>query len=231
MATKPDDLTNPVSMGVYVAFVLAASVIVYSFVTVAREGETRRRCSALCMLRPEYAGASRKAPDFKLKDYEGKDVTLSSYAGKVVVMNFWMQSCQPCLQEMPELGTLASIVKDRSDVAVVSVSIDDGPEQVKNTLKTIFKTEKPPFPVLFDPGGDAIVYGKYGTNKFPETWIIDKHGVIRARFDGAKEWSGSAVIELVDQLRNDGYCPVEINDGRTTGEAARMCEDPAGSGG
>src|ERR1035437_3143308 len=112
MATKPEDVTNPISMGVYVAFVLAASVIVYSFVTVAREGETRRRCSALCMLRPEYAGASRKAPDFKLKDYEGKDVTLSSYSGKVVVMNFWMQSCQPCLQEMPELGTLASILKD-----------------------------------------------------------------------------------------------------------------------
>ena len=78
--------------------------------------------------------------------------------------------------------------------------------------------------------GDAIVYGKYGTNKFPETWIIDKHGIIRARFDGAKEWSGAAVVELVDQLRNDGYCPVEVSDGRTSGEAARMCDDPAGGG-
>ena len=230
MASKPEDLTNPASLGVYVAFVLAASVIVYSFVSVAREGEMRRRCSALCMLHPDYAGASRKAPDFRLKDYDGKEVTLSSYSGKVVIMNFWMQSCQPCLQEMPELGTLASVLKERSDVAVISISIDEGPAQVKDTLRTIFKTDKPPFTVLFDPGGDDIVYGKYGSNKFPETWVIDKHGVIRARFDGAKEWSGSAVVELVDQLRNDGYCPVEVNDGRTSGEAARMCDEPAGGG-
>lgn len=228
MASKSDDLTNPASLAVYVAFVLAASVMVYSFVTVAREGETRRRCSALCMLRPDYAGAARKAPDFKLKDYEGKDVTLSSYSGKVVIMNFWMQSCEPCLQEMPEIGTLTKILADRKDVAVLAVSIDDGPAAVKDTLKTIFKTDKPPFTVLFDPSGDDVVYGKYGTNKFPETWIIDKHGVIRARFDGAKEWSGSAVVELVDQLRNDSYCPVEISDGRTSGEAARLCDDPAG---
>lgn len=228
MATKSGDLTNPASLAVYVAFVLAASAMVYSFVTVAREGETRRRCSALCMLRPDYAGAARKAPDFKLKDYEGKDVTLSSYSGKVVIMNFWMQSCEPCLQEMPEIGTLTKILADRKDVAVLAVTIDDGPATVKDTLKTIFKTDKPPFTVLFDPGGDDVVYGKYGTNKFPETWIIDKHGVIRARFDGAKEWSGSAVVELVDQLRNDSYCPVEISDGRTSGEAARLCDDPAG---
>ena len=56
---------GPIAM---IAFVLLAAVFVYSFVSVAKEGETRRRCGPTCLLHPNYAGYDRKVPSFSLKD-------------------------------------------------------------------------------------------------------------------------------------------------------------------
>ena len=211
----------------YLAFVLAAGAVVFGFVTVVREGETRRRCAAECMLRPNYASASRRAPGFSLANMRGETRTLDQYRGKVVVLNFWTKTCGPCLQEMPEIADLTKVLRDRTDAVVVTVSTDEGPDDVRDTLKAVLR-EDPPFEVLFDPDS-KVVNGQYGTHLFPETWIIDKRGVLRARFDGAREWSNAAVVELVDELRHDGYCPIEIKDGRTTGEAEKLCTELGGS--
>jgi thiol-disulfide isomerase/thioredoxin len=100
------DEKHPLAPLAHVAFVLAAAVGVYAFVSVAKEGEARRRCSATCLLRPNYAGYEKKAPDFKLKDLQGHDVSLESYRGKVVVLNFWTKTCGPCMEEMPEIADL-----------------------------------------------------------------------------------------------------------------------------
>ena len=227
-STPKDAQPPPWSYAAYGAFVLLAAVLVYSFVTVAREGESRRECSALCLMRPNYAGATKTAPDFTLKDMNGQDVSLSSFRDKVVVLNFWAQWCQPCREEMPDLGELAHILKPMKDVALVTVSVDSGPDEVRDMLKTVLR-EDPPFPVLFDPDGHTTVGAKYGTNQFPETWLIDKRGVIRARFDGTRPWSNPIVVELIDQLRGSTYCPIDIKQGETTGKAASFCEDPTGS--
>ncbi len=223
MAQKTPSSVGPVAQ---LAFVALAAVGVYSFVSVAREGETRRRCAPTCLLTPTYANANRKAPDFVLKDMKGNTVSLESFRGKVVVLNFWTKTCGPCLQEMPELADLARIVQPKGDVVVLTVSTDEGPEAVKDTLKAVLR-EEPPFPVLFDPDA-KIVAQKYGTHLYPETWIVDKRGVIRARFDGARDWSSSAVVELIDQIRAGGYCPIDIEDGKFQGEGARTCESMAG---
>ncbi|WP_394844432.1 TlpA family protein disulfide reductase [Pendulispora brunnea] len=212
----------------YVGFVLAAGVLVYSFVSVAREGETRRRCAPMCLLHPEYAATNRRAPDFSLKDMKGETVSLSQFRGKTVVLNFWTKTCGPCLEELPSIADLTKILRERSnDVVVLTVSVDQGPADVEDTLKAVLH-DPPPFPILFDPDNE-IVAGKYGTNLFPETWVIDPRGIIRARFDGKRNWSSSAVVELVDQLRAGGYCPMEVHDGRPNGEGAKVCEDVGGS--
>jgi peroxiredoxin len=210
-----------------IAFIAAAAMVVFFFVSVTREGESRRRCGALCLLRPNYAGASMTAPAFALPDMNGNTVSLESYRGKVIVLNFWTKTCNPCMQEMPTVSDLAKILKPRTDAALITVSTDDGPDAVRDTLKTILH-EDPSFPVLFDPDS-KIVNGKFGTTLFPETWIIDKRGVIRARFDGSREWSSAMVVELVDELRADSYCPVEIRESKATGEAAKVCEGFGGS--
>jgi peroxiredoxin len=222
------DSPPPWTYAAYGAFVLLAAVLVYSFVTVAREGESRRECSALCLSKPNYAGANLTAPAFTLKDMNGKDVSLASYQGKVVVLNFWASWCAPCREEMPDLGELTHILQPEKDIAIITVSVDSGPDEVRDLLKTLLR-EEPPFPVLFDPNGDHIVGPKYGTHQFPETWLIDKRGVIRARFDGQRPWSNPIVVEAIEQLRSADYCPVEIKEGQTTGKAAHFCEDPTGT--
>ena len=189
-----------------VAFVLAAAALVYGFVAVTREAELRRRCNAACLLHPNYMGADRKAPAFELRDLSGKTVTLKQFEGKVVVLNFWTKTCGPCLEEMPELAELAKVLRDKPDVAVITISIDETAQEAAMTLKALLK-EEPPFLTLMDPE-TKIVKGKFGTTLFPETWIIDKRGVIRARFDGAKEWGNPAVVEFVEQLRGGGYCQI-----------------------
>lgn len=210
------------------AFIAGSAVLVYSFVAVAREAEARRKCSAICTLHPNYAGANRRVPDFALKDMMGHEVTSASLRGKVVVLNFWTKTCGPCLQEMPEIAELAKILRPKADVALLTVSSDDGPADVADTLKSVLREESP-FPVLFDPDL-RIIGGKFGTHLFPETWIIDKRGVVRARFDGSRDWSSSAVVEFVDDLRSGGYCAVEVHEGKviSSGDAARACELLAG---
>jgi peroxiredoxin len=208
------------------AFVIAAAAVVYGFVAVTREAELRRRCNAACLMRPNYMGADRRAPSFELKDLSGKPTTLKQFEGKVIVLNFWTRTCGPCLEEMPEFAELAKVLREKSDVAVITISIDETPQEAMGTLKSLLK-EDPPFLTLLDPD-NKVVKGKFGTTLFPETWIIDKNGVIRARFDGAKEWSNPAVVEYVEQLRNGGYCPIDIapkgGHVEVSGAAAKLCE-------
>jgi peroxiredoxin len=216
--------------GAQLAFVACAAFAVYSFVTVAREGERRRTCTAECLIKPDYAGAERKAPSFTLKDLKGQDVSLDSYRGKVVVLNFWTKSCGPCLEEMPSIAELTRILQPKTDVAVVTVSTDEGPADVLDTLKSILHEDVPPFTVLFDPDGEKVVGGKFGTKLFPETWIIDKQGIVRARFDGGREWSNPAVIEFVDQVRGGDFCPLKVDKkgDRDGVQAQKFCEPLSG---
>jgi peroxiredoxin len=210
-----------------VAFVVVAALFVYSFVGVTKEGETRRVCSAPCYLHPDYLAAERRAPSFALKDMQGKTVTLESLKGKVVVLNFWTKTCGPCLEEMPDFAEMAKVVRDRPDVAVLAVSTDEGPDDVKPTLQTVLR-EPPPFPVLFDPDL-STVRDKFGTRLFPETWFIDKEGIIRARFDGAREWTNPLFVNFIDELRGGEYCPVKIDGRALGGKAGRICEEMTGS--
>jgi peroxiredoxin len=220
-----DDGTRRALFGaLQLAFVAAAAAAVYGFVTVAKEAERRRACTAECLTSPDYAGADRTAPDFALKDMNGREVKLSDYRGKVVLLNFWSKTCGFCLEEMPSLVELTEVLAPKTDVAVLTISIDDGPADIADTVKTVFHGP-PPFPVLFDPDGEQVVRAKFGTHLFPETWLIDKRGVIRARFDGKRDWASDVVVELVDQLREGTYCPLGIDKKSPTyrEQAVRFC--------
>ncbi|MFT3773908.1 MAG: TlpA disulfide reductase family protein [Minicystis sp.] len=204
-------------------FIAIAAIAVYSFVGAAQRDMKRTSCTALCKLAPAYAGSNRVAPDFELKDMGGNSVRLSQYRGKVVFLNFWTKTCNPCLEEMPSIAELARIAQGRKDFVVLTVSTDEGPEAVRDTLRVILGGD-PPFPVLFDPDS-KIVLEKYGTRLFPETWVIDPNGVIRARFDGARDWSKALAVEVGEMVGKAGACPVEFYDGKPRGAFAGLCDD------
>lgn len=208
------------------AFTLLAALAVYSFITAARDGERRRVCAPLCHLKPNYAARNRTAPDFELPGLSQPKLRLSSFRGKVVVLNFWTKNCRPCLEEMPSLAELSSSLAKEPDVAVVTVSTDESVDDVRATLRSVLGSD-PPFATAVDAESD-VVGGKYGTKLYPETWIIDPKGVIRARFDGSRDWTSPLVHELVNELRQPLACSVEFDNGHALGEDAQTCEDFAG---
>src|SRR5690242_6584579 len=98
------------------AVVISLSVLgTYGFVLTARDGETRRACTALCALKPDYAGRNRSAPDFTLPGLDGRPVKLSSFRGKAVILHFWTKTCRPCLEELPNIASFAKIVRAHAD--------------------------------------------------------------------------------------------------------------------
>ena len=214
---------------VQVAFIFLAGLAVFAFVTMAKDAESRRACVPVCLMRPNYAGQNRLAPDFELTDGEGRKVHLSDYRGKTVVLNFWTTTCQPCLEEMPSLAELANILKARKNVALLTVSTDTSREVALSALKTLLHEEKPPFPVLLDPELE-VVRDKYGTHLFPETWIIDPKGVIRARFDSARDWSQAMVLDLIESIERPTSCGIEIQAGVPSGPETAYCDESGATG-
>ncbi|MFO7179792.1 MAG: TlpA disulfide reductase family protein [Pseudomonadota bacterium] len=196
---------------------------VYGFVAAASDGEQRRTCSALCALRPNYAAQNRLAPDFELPALGGGTVRLSDYRGKTVILNFWTKTCRPCLEEMPAIAQLAKSLKKHSNVALLTICTDESLEDARDTLRAVLGTE-PPFPVLLDPESE-VVTGKYGTKLYPETWFIDPRGVIRARFDGPRDWASPLPIDLAKSLTSPLSCSVEFSGGEARGNAADVCAE------
>ena len=200
---------------VQLAFAVAAGFVVFGFVDMAKHAEMRRACDPLLQLRPRYLGNDRAAPDFTLPDGKGGTVRLSSYRGKVVILHFWTKTCQPCLEELPALAEFAEQIKDRTDVAVIAVTIDEGPASIADTLKTVFGDRPLPFALAFD-ADNAVVRDRFGTKLFPETWLIDRSGIIRARFDGIPAagdacdvaWKSPLLLSAIDALESPAVCDV-----------------------
>ncbi len=203
------------------AFVVFAALAVHGFVRMAMRAEQRRLCAPLCALAPAYAGVDRTAPDFDLPTLTGERVRLSDYRGRVVVLNFWTRSCQPCRQELPSLAALADGAAARG-LAVVTVATDDEAEAVREILGALLG-RPPPFVVAHDPEA-AVVTGRYGTRLYPETWIIDPRGVIRARFDGARDWTDPMVAELLEGIREPQRCALAFAGGRPLHGPRWACE-------
>lgn len=210
-----------------IVFVVLAALAVYSFVSTARDAERRRVCTPLCALSPTYAARNRLAPDFDLQSVGGGKVRLSSYRGKVVILNFWTKTCGPCLQELPSLGELAQILAKRSDVVLVTISTDESVQDVQNTLTSVLGGKKAQFVTLVDPDA-SVVRDKYGTRLYPETWFIDKKGVIRARVDGARDWTSAAAIEFATSIENPLACNIQFARGAPVGDVTGLCQQSGG---
>lgn len=202
-------------------FVVLAILAVVSFGGAAEDGEKRRVCTPLCGMKPSYAGFNRTAPDFELSALGGKKVRLSSLRGKVVIINFWTKTCKPCMEEMPALARLAKLLSNRTDIVLVTVSTDESLEDARATLAGVL-SEKPSFEVLVDPDAE-VVSKKYGTKLYPETWFIDPSGVIRARFDGPREWDSPLVVNFAESLLVPGACEIEYAAGKSQGPQF-LCE-------
>jgi thiol-disulfide isomerase/thioredoxin len=208
---------------VWLTFSVAAAAGVYSFFTTARDGERRRLCTPACALRPNYANSNKLAPNFELPTLDGGKRKLSDYRGKVVILNFWTKTCRPCLEEMPSLAQFARALEADSDIAVLTVTTDEGVEDARDTLVAVLASE--PSLVTFIDSENEVVAEKYGTKLYPETWFIDKAGIIRARFDGRRDWMKPLNLEFARSLVGPVTCPIEFEHQNPDGPLAELCSD------
>jgi peroxiredoxin len=115
-----------------------------------------------------------EAPDFALKDADGKTVHLTDYRGKVVLLDFWATWCPPCKLEIPWLIDIERKNKDRG-FAVLGVSMDDeGWDVVKPFMKEVGMNYR----VVIGNDATAEMYGN--VESLPETFLIDRAGKIAA---------------------------------------------------
>ena len=132
------------------------------------------------------------APDFTLQSVDGKNITLSDFQGKTVLLNFWMSSCDACVSELPYLQTASDNVTNQQ---VVILAVNCG--ESSQTVDSIVDPLKPSFPMLLDPEGKVCTAYKRGA---PTAFLIDSNGIIRAIKDDAFESAGE-VESMLDSLQ------------------------------
>jgi len=188
-------MPRPHRLALGAVFAGLAGLLLFSFSSAAVDAFDREQRHPLELLQPQLITRT-PAPDFDLPDRSGRRHKLSDLAGRPVVLNFWSSDCPPCLEELPSLIHLDEIAKNRGTFSVVTVSVDEGWDVVGQLFEN---GPPPPLVILFDPDR-SVVEHRYGTTKFPETYLIDRRGDIRARFDGQRSWSSPVVVNLLETL-------------------------------
>lgn len=136
------------------------------------------------------------APDFTLKDLRGRDVTLSQYRGKVVLLDFWATWCPPCRATIPELVAIQDKYKGK-DFTVLGVSLDDPGENLRTELTEFSRTFHLNYPVLL---GNETVEHDYKIWSIPRCFLIDKEGKIMDSYSGYDDRLESRISAELDRL-------------------------------
>ncbi|HMF63383.1 MAG TPA: TlpA disulfide reductase family protein, partial [Edaphobacter sp.] len=126
----------------------------------------------------------KAAPQFVMSDGT-RTVDLSKLRGRVVVLNLWATWCAPCIQELP---SLLEMQKKMPEVVVVAVSIDQDPDVYQQFLV------RHHVDILTMRDAEMKVMALYGTVQIPETYVIDKQGILRRKFVSAQVWTSPEIM-------------------------------------
>ena len=137
---------------------------------------------------------NKKAPDFSLKDLNGKKVEIKQFKGKIILLNFWATWCGPCKEEIPALEVLPQQFKEKN-LVLLTISVDyEGLKPVQEFMNKHHYT----FPVLLDPQGETL--DLFEVKEIPTTFIIDKKGGMIGRAIGPRDWKNPEVFSRINLL-------------------------------
>ena len=140
----------------------------------------------------ESSVAGKKADDFAM-ELNGKPEHLTDLRGKVVVLNFWASWCAPCIEETPSLIDLQKRIASRNGV-ILGVSVDEDPSAYEKFLKD----QHINYLTYLDPS--KKIAADYGTSMWPETYIIDRQGVIIRKIIGPQNWNSPDLLSYFDAI-------------------------------
>ena len=192
--------TAPVSRGTKVGFAVAvvlAVSAVFAGKAYTRLVLDRQRAREGLELTPQ----NRPAPDFALSGPEGSTVNISSFKGKVVLVNFYATWCGPCREEVPSLDALA---KEVAGEPIAIVAIDA--EEDWGTIRKFFGAQQPAFSLALDPTGSAVdAYEQRPKGAmFPETYFVDPSFQVVAKVEGPRTWTDPAMVRYLRDLAGGG---------------------------
>ena len=133
--------------------------------------------------------------EIRLKDLNGRPVSLSDFRGKIVFLNFWTTWCYACRIEMPDMEKLHQKFKNK-DFAMVTVNLQESASQVKKFFKELNLT----FTALLDSGGEVGAH--FMITAIPTTFILNKQGIILGKVMGPREWNSKKAFALFEHLTN-----------------------------
>jgi cytochrome c biogenesis protein CcmG/thiol:disulfide interchange protein DsbE len=133
---------------------------------------------------------NKPAPQFVLSE-GAQTVDLSKLRGRVVVLNLWATFCAPCVEELP---SLLALHKQMPDLAIVAVSMDQDPDVYHRFLLQHHVD------LLTFRDEDQRVNALYGTLQIPETYIIDRQGILRRKFIDAQDWTSREITGYLSKL-------------------------------
>jgi peroxiredoxin len=138
----------------------------------------------------------QRGPTLLLKQFpDGAAVSLETFAGKLVLLNFWATWCTPCTVEMP---TLEALWREygRRGLVVVGVSVDrDAPRAV---LEPYIRNHGLTFPILLDP--DSRIARAWRVTGIPATFVVRPGGEVAGIATGAREWNSAEMRALIETL-------------------------------
>jgi peroxiredoxin len=139
------------------------------------------------------ANQKQLAPEFSLKDLNGKVVTLSAYKGKIVILNFWATWCKYCKQEMPDLNKLNKTLEKDGKTVILEVDSGEGNKVVKDylTANHIDMT------VLLD--SDSTITQEYGVTGFPTTFFINRDQSVYTYIPGLTD--KETITKIINQMK------------------------------
>ena len=144
-----------------------------------------------------------QAPGFTATDLQGRPVKLEDLRGQVVLLNIWATWCGPCRDEMPSMERLHRELGPRG-LKIVAVSVDAAPGAVApngqpgGDVGEFARQLGLTFTIWHDPAGE--IQRVYRTTGVPESFIIDRNGVIQKKVIGATEWDSGSHPELIRRL-------------------------------
>jgi cytochrome c biogenesis protein CcmG/thiol:disulfide interchange protein DsbE len=157
------------------------------------------------LVRDRFApiGVGSEAPNFTAVDLDGNPVRFADLEGEVVLLNIWATWCPPCREEMPSMQRLHERLGPEG-LKIVAVSIDaplgvfDRVGQVGGDVKAFADELGLTFAIWHDPTG--AVQRTYRGTAVPESFLIDRNGLIQKKHPGALEWDSDAMVDLVTRL-------------------------------
>ncbi len=130
------------------------------------------------------------APDFTLPGLNGLDVTLSSFQGKTVLLNFWATWCPPCRAEMPSMEIMYGVFQNE-EFEILAIDLQESEKTVRNFVDDNEYT----FQILLDTNGR--VGSLYGARSIPTTYLIDENGLALGFIVGSREWDDEEVYKVL----------------------------------